>query len=55
VGFLLFGMQITPARDGKPVTIELVDTKTKEPKEVLEVSSWALSLSKLEQWASCST
>jgi dihydrolipoamide dehydrogenase len=47
--------KITPARDGKPVTIELVDTKTKEPKEVLEVSSWALSLSKLEQLASCST
>jgi hypothetical protein len=54
VAFLLCGMQITPARDGKPVTIELVDTKTKEPKEVLEVSSWVLSLSKLEQLASCS-
>jgi dihydrolipoamide dehydrogenase len=31
--------KITPARDGKPVTIELVDTKTKEPKEVLEVDA----------------
>lgn len=30
-------MQITPARDGKPVIIELVDTKTKEPRDVLEV------------------
>lgn len=31
--------KITPARDGKPVTIELVDTKTKEPKETLEVDA----------------
>lgn len=30
-------MQITPAKDGRPVTIELIDTKTKEPKEILEV------------------
>lgn len=30
--------QITPAKDGKPVTIELIDAKTKEPKETLEVS-----------------
>lgn len=30
-------LQITPAKDGKPVLIELVDTKTKEPKETLEV------------------
>ena len=30
-------MQITPAKDGRPVLIELVDTKTKEPKETLEV------------------
>ncbi len=55
MAFLLCGMQITPARDGKPVTIELVDTKTKEPKEVLEVSFWALSLSNLEQLTSCCT
>lgn len=31
--------KITPARDGKPVQIELVDTKTKEPKETLEVDA----------------
>ncbi|KAL2653982.1 hypothetical protein R1flu_022110 [Riccia fluitans] len=31
--------KITPAKDGKPVIIELVDTKTKEPKEVLEVDA----------------
>lgn len=29
--------QITPAKDGMPVTIELIDAKTKEPKETLEV------------------
>jgi hypothetical protein len=29
--------QITPAKNGKPVQIELVDTKTKETKDVLEV------------------
>lgn len=31
--------KITPARDGKPVQIELVDTKTKEPKDTLEVDA----------------
>lgn len=31
--------KITPAKDGKPVLIELVDTKTKEPKETLEVDA----------------
>ncbi|MCO5577670.1 hypothetical protein L7F22_031501 [Adiantum nelumboides] len=31
--------KITPAKDGKPVQIELVDTKTKEPKETLEVDA----------------
>jgi dihydrolipoamide dehydrogenase len=30
--------KITPAKNGKPVQIELVDTKTKETKDVLEVS-----------------
>jgi len=30
-------LQITPAKNGKPVQIELVDTKTKEVKETLEV------------------
>lgn len=30
--------QITPAKNGKPVTIELIDAKTKEPKDTLEVS-----------------
>eukprot|EP00250_Pteridium_aquilinum_P009964 c19057_g1_i1 orf=356-2074(+) len=31
--------KITPAKDGKPVQIELVDTKTKEPKDTLEVDA----------------
>ncbi|CAI5975542.1 unnamed protein product [Closterium sp. NIES-64] len=31
--------KITPARDGKPVQIELVDTKTREYKETLEVDA----------------
>eukprot|EP00475_Leptophrys_vorax_P022684 TRINITY_DN30901_c0_g1_i1.p1 TRINITY_DN30901_c0_g1~~TRINITY_DN30901_c0_g1_i1.p1 ORF type:complete len:564 (-),score=47.56 TRINITY_DN30901_c0_g1_i1:241-1932(-) len=31
--------KITPARDGRPVQIELVDTKTKEPKGTLEVDA----------------
>lgn len=30
-------IQITPAKNGKPVQIELIDTKTKETKDVLEV------------------
>jgi dihydrolipoamide dehydrogenase len=33
----IYYMQITPAKDGRPVLIELVDTKTKQPKETLEV------------------
>jgi len=35
-------IQITPARDGKPVLIELIDAKTKEPKDTLEVTKWNL-------------
>ena len=31
-------LQITPAKDGKPVIIELIDAKTKELKDTLEVS-----------------
>eukprot|EP00249_Psilotum_nudum_P013274 c24253_g1_i1 orf=940-2664(-) len=31
--------KITPAKDGKPVAIELVDVKTKEPKDILEVDA----------------
>ncbi|GAQ79146.1 Dihydrolipoamide dehydrogenase [Klebsormidium nitens] len=31
--------KITPAKDGKPVTIELVDTKTREHKETIEVDA----------------
>ena len=31
--------KITPAKDGKPVTIELVDAKTKEPRDTLEVDA----------------
>ncbi|XP_019187995.1 PREDICTED: dihydrolipoyl dehydrogenase 2, chloroplastic-like isoform X2 [Ipomoea nil] len=33
----VFASKITPAKDGKPVTIELIDAKTKEPKDTLEV------------------
>ncbi|KAJ8444939.1 hypothetical protein Cgig2_029133 [Carnegiea gigantea] len=32
----VFATKITPAKDGKPVTIELTDAKTKEPKDTLE-------------------
>lgn len=39
-------MQITPAKDGKPVQIELIDAKTKEPKETLEVMCRKLSYGK---------
>ncbi|MED6206098.1 Dihydrolipoyl dehydrogenase 2, mitochondrial [Stylosanthes scabra] len=35
----VFASKITPARDGKPVTIELIDAKTKEPKDTLEVDA----------------
>ena len=31
-------LKITPAKDGKPVLIELIDAKTKEHKETLEVN-----------------
>ena len=31
-------VQITPAKDGKPVMIELIDAKTKEHKDTLEVT-----------------
>lgn len=33
----MLSVQITPARDGKPVMIELIDAKTKEKKDTLEV------------------
>ncbi|KAG5038883.1 hypothetical protein JHK86_019723 [Glycine max] len=33
----VFATKITPARDGKPVLIELIDAKTKEPKDTLEL------------------
>lgn len=36
--FSVLLLQITPAKDGKPVTIELIDAKTKEPKDTLEVT-----------------
>ncbi|KAF5176324.1 Dihydrolipoyl dehydrogenase, partial [Thalictrum thalictroides] len=29
---------ITPAKDGKPVSIELIDAKTKELKDTLEIN-----------------
>ncbi|KAI3788787.1 hypothetical protein L2E82_01563 [Cichorium intybus] len=35
----VFATKITPAKDGKPVQIELIDAKTKEPKETLEVDA----------------
>ncbi|GAB2265808.1 Dihydrolipoyl dehydrogenase 2, mitochondrial [Dionaea muscipula] len=35
----VFATKITPARDGKPVTIELTDAKTKELKDTLEVDA----------------
>lgn len=35
----VFAKKITPAKDGKPVTIELIDAKTKEPKDTLEVDA----------------
>uniref|UniRef100_A0A2P2L8C2 dihydrolipoyl dehydrogenase n=3 Tax=Rhizophora mucronata TaxID=61149 RepID=A0A2P2L8C2_RHIMU len=35
----VFASKITPAKDGKPVTIELIDAKTKEHKNTLEVDA----------------
>ncbi|XP_042476550.1 dihydrolipoyl dehydrogenase 2, chloroplastic-like [Macadamia integrifolia] len=35
----VFATKITPAKDGKPVTIELIDAKTKAPKDTLEVDA----------------
>ncbi|KAL2464184.1 Dihydrolipoyl dehydrogenase 1 [Forsythia ovata] len=35
----VFATKITPAKDGKPVIIELTDAKTKEPKDTLEVDA----------------
>ncbi|KAK4476729.1 hypothetical protein RD792_015889 [Penstemon davidsonii] len=35
----VFATKITPAKDGKPVQIELIDAKTKEPKDTLEVDA----------------
>lgn len=35
----VFASKITPAKDGKPVIIELIDAKTKEPKGSLEVDA----------------
>ncbi|KAI3506053.1 hypothetical protein L1887_28407 [Cichorium endivia] len=35
----VFATKITPAKNGKPVIIELIDAKTKEPKETLEVDA----------------
>lgn len=34
----VFATKITPAKNGKPVRIELIDAKTKEPKDTLEVN-----------------
>ena len=36
-GSFICCLQITPAKDGRPVMIELIDAKTKEPKDTLEV------------------
>nr|XP_043623871.1 dihydrolipoyl dehydrogenase 2, chloroplastic-like [Erigeron canadensis] len=35
----VFATKITPAKDGNPVRIELIDAKTKEPKDTLEVDA----------------
>ncbi|OAY56098.1 dihydrolipoyl dehydrogenase 1, chloroplastic isoform X2 [Manihot esculenta] len=35
----VFASKITPAKDGKPVTIDLIDAKTKEHKDTLEVDA----------------
>ncbi|KAJ1380609.1 Pyridine nucleotide-disulfide oxidoreductase, class I [Sesbania bispinosa] len=35
----VFASKITPARDGKPVKIELIDAKTKEQRDTLEVDA----------------
>ncbi|OAY27669.1 dihydrolipoyl dehydrogenase 2, chloroplastic isoform X2 [Manihot esculenta] len=35
----VFASKITPAKDGKPVTIELIDAKTKEHRDTLEVDA----------------
>eukprot|EP00261_Vitis_vinifera_P039116 XP_019080359.1 PREDICTED: dihydrolipoyl dehydrogenase 2, chloroplastic isoform X3 [Vitis vinifera] len=35
----VFASKITPAKDGKPVMIDLIDAKTKEPKDTLEVDA----------------
>lgn len=35
----VFATKITPAKNGKPVMIELIDAKTKEPKDTLEVDA----------------
>ncbi|CAA0816776.1 dihydrolipoyl dehydrogenases [Striga hermonthica] len=35
----VFASKITPAKDGKPVQIEMIDAKTKEPKDTLEVDA----------------
>ncbi|KAM3401092.1 hypothetical protein ACQJBY_005719 [Aegilops geniculata] len=37
--YTALGSEITPAKDGKPVLIELIDAKTKEHKETLEVDA----------------
>ena len=36
--------KITPMKDGKPMTIELVDAKTKEPRDTLEVDAALISI-----------
>ncbi|KAH7678635.1 dihydrolipoamide dehydrogenase protein [Dioscorea alata] len=35
----VFAKKITPAKDGRPVLIELIDAKTKEPSDTLEVDA----------------
>ena len=36
--------RITPAKDEKPITIELVDAKTKEPRDTLEVDATLIAI-----------
>lgn len=35
----VFASKVTPAKDGKPVIIELINAKTREPKDTLEVDA----------------
>uniref|UniRef100_A0A7N1A0F0 Dihydrolipoyl dehydrogenase n=1 Tax=Kalanchoe fedtschenkoi TaxID=63787 RepID=A0A7N1A0F0_KALFE len=44
--YTALGSEITPATDGKPVTIDLIDAKTKEHKDTLEVDAALIATSR---------